>query len=190
MASLGWAGACPKGLEDQGKPCPEGGIFRRRRTSPTTMRAQGGPSPRRPVHALLSAIALILCWCRSPCQEYVSPRGELSPTRRSAVAPKPRRSRFLRAIAGASPSPCGGRARRFASPVRRHGEVSGASPVDGDRRRLECSRGPGPIKLLGAARSWPSSTPRREPSGAARSRERVQVFPSRKEPTQRLQELP
>jgi hypothetical protein len=66
---------------------------------------------------------------------------------RQAVAPNPRRSRFLRAFAGVAPLLSGGRARCFAWPDRRHGEVSGASPVDGDRRRSERDRGPDPVKL-------------------------------------------
>src|SRR6476469_7171281 len=53
---------------------------------------------------------------------------ELSPTRSAGVAPNPRGSRSPRDFASHLPSPCGGRAHRFASPVRRHGEVSEASP--------------------------------------------------------------
>jgi hypothetical protein len=48
MASLGWAEACPKGWRDQGLALSQRGIFRGERVTPTTMRAQAPPNPRRP----------------------------------------------------------------------------------------------------------------------------------------------
>lgn len=88
-------------------------------------------------------------------------------------------------------SPRGGRARRFALPDRRHGEVSGASPVHGDSDRLEWGRPPDPVKLFGATRLYRGRHRKREPSRCGQKSLaclRRQRNPAGEE-TQRLHEL-
>jgi hypothetical protein len=69
-------------------------------------------------------------------------------------------------------SPCGGRAHRFESPARRHGEVSEAPRLDRGRRLLEWGRGLDLVKLFGAARLDRAGTASVNHPGAAKNRSR------------------